>query len=299
MTVAESPVSNVENRAFAPDLFGKLSRTAKTPLHALARWAARAYIAGSELANAVAVARRLAEENLASTLGFWDGPGDSPESVFNRYAAAIEGLAASQLDSYVSIKLPALGYSDQLLGELVLRASDLGVRLHFDALGPETVDPTWRAIEAAKSAAGEISCTLPARWLRSPEDADWAVAHGLDVRIVKGQWPDPAAPKLDPRAAYQRIVERLAGRARSVAVASHDLPTARRAIERLKAAGTPTTLELLYGLPTRRQIALGRELGVPVRIYVPYGKAYLPYCLAQLKRNPLLAWWLVRDAIRG
>ena len=83
-----------------------------------------------------------------------------------------------------------------------------------------------------------------------------------------------------------------------MAVASHDVTTARRAIEALLTAGTPTTLELLYGLPSRRQIELWRELGVRVRVYIPYGAAYLPYCLAQIKRNPRIAWWLVRDALR-
>jgi proline dehydrogenase len=56
-------------------------------------------------------------------------------------------------------------------------------------------------------------------------------------------------------------------------------------------------LEILYGLPAQRQIALARELGVAVRMYLPYGSAYLPYCLGQLRRRPRLAWWLLRDAV--
>ena len=43
---------------------------------------------------------------------------------------------------------------------------------------------------------------------------------------------------------------------------------------------------------------LAREFGVATRVYLPYGEAYLPYCLSQLKRNPRMAWWLLRDAVR-
>ncbi len=82
-----------------------------------------------------------------------------------------------------------------------------------------------------------------------------------------------------------------------VGVATHDLTTARSALGRLRDAGTPATLELLYGLPMVRQLDLAREFAVGVRVYIPYGEAYLPYCLSQLKRRPWLAWWLVRDAV--
>ncbi|HKD38015.1 MAG TPA: hypothetical protein VKB78_14480, partial [Pirellulales bacterium] len=201
------------------------------------------------------------------------------------------------IDAYLSIKFPSLKYSHDGLAGLAVAARQRHLALHFDALGPETVDRTWAAIENLP-ADSQLGCTLPSRWRRSSADADWAIEHGLAVRVVKGQWPDPDCPRLDPRVGYLDVVRRLAGHARHVAIASHDLVTARQAIELLLGAKTPTTLELLFGLPSRKQMGLARELGVPVRVYVPYGAAYLPYCLAQIKRNPRIAWWLLRDALR-
>ena len=54
----------------------------------------------------------------------------------------------------------------------------------------------------------------------------------------------------------------------------------------------------MWLLPSRRQIELARQLSVPVRVYVPFGVAYLPYCLGQMKRNPRIAWWLERGVRR-
>ncbi len=275
-----------------------LARKAKAPLYSVARVAARSYIAGELVEDALAVARRLAERGLAATIGYWDGPADSPASILAAYRQAIAGIADAKLDAYLSVKLPSLGFSCELLADLATAAEERDVGLHFDALGPETVDRTWAAIADLPTHWTRLGCTLPARWARSPADADWAVERGLSVRVVKGQWIDPGNPTRDARAGYLEIIRHLAGRARRVAVATHDLATARQAIETLLAAKTPTTLELLYGLPSRRQIELAKELGVAVRIYVPYGVAYLPYCVAQMKRNPKIAWWLLRDALR-
>ena len=298
MNGSESTVAAPNRHNLARDFVAWLGRRAKAPLHALARQAARSYISGNRLHDALAVAGRLALNRLATTVGFWDGPGDSPAAVLAAYQEGVAALAEAKLDSYLSIKLPSLGYSPDLLGGLATRAAESNVRLHFDALAPETVDRTWACLDDCLPDRMLIGCTLPARWRRSPADADWAVARGLAVRVVKGQWPDPEAPKRDPRTGYLEIIRRLAGQARHVAVASHDLSTARQALEILSKVNTPTSLELLYGLPCRRQIELAREMGVPVRIYVPYGSAYLPYCLAQMKRNPRIAWWLLRDAVR-
>jgi len=275
----------------------RLSRAAKVPVHALARRAAKSYIAGTRLSEVMGLAERLAAQGLRTALGYWDAVGAEPTTVSNAYHEALVALGEARRDTYLSIKYPSLGYSEEMLESLLRAAERLEIRLHFDAMGPESVDRTWEAIEAALKQDADIGCTLPARWRRSPDDADWAARRGLAVRVVKGQWPDPTDADVDPRRGFEAIIERLSGRARMVAVATHDLRTARAALKRLSDAGTPASLELLYGLPMRRQIHLAREFGVPTRIYLPYGEAYLPYCLAQLKRNPRMAWWLLRDAM--
>jgi proline dehydrogenase len=244
------------------------------------------------------VASELGDRGFATTLGFWDGVGDTPEGVAEQYSAALEALSLTHSDSYVSIKFPALADSGELLTVVLHQAAARRLRIHFDSLGPEAADTTWSAaVDAAKSADVAISCSIPGRWRRSLNDADTAIAAGIIPRVIKGQWADPDLEETDLRKSFMGVVERLAGRAPHVAIASHDAPLARDAIHCLRAAGTSCELELLYGLPDRAALAVAEREGVGVRFYVPYGKAYLPYCLGQARRQPRLLWWLMRDAL--
>jgi proline dehydrogenase len=101
------------------------------------------------------------------------------------------------------------------------------------------------------------------------------------------------------RRGFLEVIDRLAGGAREVAVASHDSWLARDALLRLRAAGTPCELELLNGLPKRTMLALAAELAVPVRVYIPFGIAWRPYALSKLGDNPRMLWWLARDGMTG
>jgi proline dehydrogenase len=77
-------------------------------------------------------------------------------------------------------------------------------------------------------------------------------------------------------------------------VATHDLGLAGRAIARLRAAGTPCELEQMLGMTTAGAAALAGAHAIPVRVYVPFGRGYVPNALGVLRRNPRLAWTIVR-----
>jgi len=239
--------------------------------------AASRYVAGDTAAGAAGVAQRLRAEGYGSTIAYWDSGTEGPEPVAAEYERAL--CVAAATGGYVSVKATAVSFRLYLLERL----ADRGVRLHFDAMGPETVDETRALIERLP---GECGTTLPGRWRRSDADAEWAIERGLTVRIVKGQWPGP--DERDPSRGFLELVDRLAGRARSVSVATHDTALAHTALERLRARGTPCELEQLYGL---------RRAPAPARVYIPYGHAWLPYALNNLRRRPRAAWWLARDLL--
>jgi proline dehydrogenase len=265
---------------------------------ALRRRRASAYGAGPGLDDAIDAARRLAASGIASTVGYSATGEQSARSAADVHLAAFDRLSAGHLDAYVSVKLSELGFDATLLAELDAAAARSGRRLHLDALAPETVDRTWRILEATPR-AGALGVSFPGRWRRSADDASRAAGLGLVVRVVKGQWKHGAGGDVDPSEGYLQVVDRLCGHAAGVAVATHDVALLTEALRRLTAAGTPCEVELLYGLPFRAPAVAARGFGVPVRLYVPYGDVGATYGMTDLKRNPTALWWLAQDLLLG
>lgn len=275
------------------------SATVSAAIMPLMQRAGRAYMGGETVGDALSIARRLSAENLPTTLGFWDTKDYTARQVADICLGAIRSLAESGLDSYLSIKPPALRFDPALTAALAGAAHQSGVRVHCDSHGPE-VAAASHAMEQAMLdhlEAGSLSTTLPGRWSRSLTDADWAIEQGIRVRVVKGQWPDPAEPDRDMSAGYLEVIDRLAGRARHVGVATHDVPLAAEAIARLRAAGTPFELELLYGMPMAPSLRWAEAERAPVRVYVPFGKGFIPSAVGVLRRNPRLAWLVLKDLV--
>jgi proline dehydrogenase len=277
----------------------KLKRLVRPLWRAVAARAARAYVAGDTLGDAVRVARRWQSRRVATTIGYWNDSEDAAELVQQACLDCVAATERALPGGYVSIKLPGLGYREDLLAPIARGAARAGFRLHFDALEIGTVDRTWAVLDALRTSAPDVGCTLPGRWKRSLEDADWAAARGLAVRVVKGQWEDPDDPERDPADGFLEVVARLAGRARHVAVATHHSALAARCFDVLARRGTSAELELLHGLPMRRALAMARRRGIPARVYVPYGTSFLPYSLDYVERNPRVVFWIVRDFVGG
>ncbi|MEJ2722016.1 MAG: hypothetical protein P8181_12895 [bacterium] len=263
----------------------------------VAKRTARAYVPGPSLEDALRVCRWASDQSLASTIGFWDGEKDTPAEVVEQYVLAASRVAHESLDSYISIKAPSFEFDLGLLKKVVGRSAEADIRVHFDSLKTETADETFALIGKVAARGIKIGCTLPARWVRSLGDVERAVDMGLSVRVVKGQWADPTAPTIDVCKNFLAIIDRLAGRVPGVAVATHDVHLARESLGRLQEAGAYCEAELLFGLPVRPVMRTARGLGIPVRLYVPYGEGYLPYTLSQARQRPRIFWWIVRDTL--
>lgn len=266
-------------------------------LDALKRRLATAYIVGDTLADAVLACKTAQARGWSTTICPWNASGDPYEEVARSYVAAVQAIRKHDLDCYVSVKAPAIGFDGALLRAVVDAATGTNVRIHFDSLEPEATDRTFDLIEAGLRHHPHFGCTLPARWRRSLRDAERARDLQIPVRVVHGQWPCPIGER-DPATTFRELIERLAGRVPHVAVASHNPPVAKAALQSLRARNTPCSLEQLYGFPlhlTRH----ATERNIPTRIYLGYGKAMLPYGFAMVRQRPRIAWWIVRDLLRG
>jgi proline dehydrogenase len=257
------------------------------------RRAASSYIAGAEFNDALRVALRLQSMGFLATIGYWNGEEDSPRHVADAYLQSLVGMQGRKID-HLSIKLPALDYSHELLEEILCAAQKLNAQVHFDSLGSETVDRTLNMLDRVLPSYPNLGITIPARWKRSLHDIDWAIERNVTMRIVKGQWPDSASEKTEQD--FLSAIRRLAGRVSQVNVATHNPELVSQSLECLRAAGTCANMELLYGLPTRQPLIVARQLNAPVRFYIPFGHAWLPYCLSQARKNPQILLRMLKDS---
>jgi proline dehydrogenase len=257
------------------------------------RRAASSYIAGPELNDALRVASRLKSMNFAVTIGFWNGDDDQPRQVADACLKSLAAVHNQKLD-YLSIKPPALQYSHELLEEILCKARELNVCVHFDSHGPETADRTLDLIDHGLSTYKNLSVTIPTRWKRSLRDIDWAIERKLPMRIVKGQWAESDSATAEPE--FISAIQHLAGRVDRVRIATHNPQLIAESLQCLNAAGTHADTEFLYGLPTRQPLAVAKQFGAPVRFYIPFGHAWLPYCLSQAQKDPRILLRILKDS---
>jgi len=263
-------------------------------INRVGRYIAPSYIAGEYIADGLRVCRKYHQQGWSSTVCPWDDETESYGDVTQRYVEALSAIQDEEFDSYLSIKAPSFGYKLGHLLEIVETAKPEGTKIHFDSMHPASAQLTFDLLHEAVKIYPNLGCTLPARWDRSLDDVTHVIETQCSVRVVKGQWADPSHQDIDIEANYVKIVRALAGKVPKVSIASHDPAMVETCLDILIAANTPCELELLYGLPMGVSRIADRK-GIPKRVYVPFGIAYLPYALNDLRKRPRILVWIIKD----
>ena len=251
--------------------------------YALPGWIERRFAGASP----AAAARSLKRLGRPVTAGYFQAASAPAAAVAAAYRQLADELGADA-DALLALKAPALGFDEGLVREI----AGGGLPLAFDSLSEPQADRTLALAESFGAGAA-----LPARWPRSPADAERLRDGPCRIRLIKGEWADPAADVADVAEAYRSLARTLAGRQAVVGVATHDPALAEAALRILREAGTPCELEQLRGLPRRRTAAIARRLGVPVRLYYPFGPGWWPYAVDKALGRPYLPLWWLRDRL--
>jgi proline dehydrogenase len=289
-------------------------RTAVTR-RAFARQAARRFIAGETVEDALAAIRELNVHGLAATL---DHLGENVETLAAARRAADDYLTALDAiggQSHVSVKLTALGLD---LGDEVCRANAaritakaqaVGTRVRIDMESSAYTDRTLAIYRSLAQNYDNVGIVIQAYLYRSEADLAALCQEGAHVRLCKGAYQEPpqyAFPhKAEVDANYVRLMKMLLSakaRARGTrgAFATHDVKMIEAA--RRYAADTLTPrdqfeFQMLHGIRRDLQQALAAA-GYAVRVYVPYGAEWYPYFMRRLAERPANLWFLMSHFFR-
>jgi proline dehydrogenase len=282
--------------------------------HDLLRGLTQRYVAGEDLADGIVVAQTLNTQRLLVSL---DHLGESvtngPEArrAVADYLDALEALAAEQVEGNISLKLTQLGLDVARemcvahLRKILTRARELETFVRIDM---ESSAYTQRTLEVHQDLWEEgfrnVGIVLQAYLHRTAADVDRAIDMGVQVRLCKGAYLEPARvafpDKADVDANYARLMQRLLVHGNHPAIATHDerlIRLAQEIAERENIAPDHFDFEMLFGVRRDLQLRLVQE-GYRVRVYLPYGKEWYPYLVRRLAERPANVGFFVRTLVK-
>ncbi len=306
--------------------FLALSRAAWAQ-QAVMRWAfaaraAKRFVAGETLAQAVEAVRALNRRGVRATLDFLG------ESVTQRseawaagdeYLRALDAIAHHGLIANVSLKLTQFGldidpqFCLENVRRVVARAQQLGNFVRVDMEDSARTQATLDLVRQLHAEFGNVGAVLQAYLYRTRDDLRALVEAGVRVRLCKGAYNEPPTVAFPRKADVDRnyaalipiMLEQAArypaeadGRVPPLAAfATHDA----RLVELVKAEAARRDLpreafefQMLYGVRPALQTQLVQQ-GFAVRAYVPYGTHWYPYFMRRLAERPANVWFFVRS----
>ena len=272
------------------------------------------YIAGPELADAVATVRALNEQGKKATLDVLGEEVLSAEealAIRAEYERAMAAIEAEGLDANVSVKPTALGLhvDPELCAESVRAlariAAGHGRFVRMDMEDSSTTTATLDLYRRLREEGHEnVGIVLQAMLRRTLDDVGELAGLKPNVRVCKGIYVEPAdiAYQGDEaiRFAFGEAMAALWEGGAKVAVATHDDALVTRALELIrdrKLGHERYEFQLLLGVREELADELVTE-GHTVRIYVPYGQKWYEYSLRRLQENPKLAGYAARDLLQ-
>ncbi len=284
-----------------------------------ARAMAHRWVAGETLEEALEGVRVLNRDGILATL---DHLGENVTSEHEARDATteiidlVEGIAAHDLRSGVSVKLTQLGLdlgpalAAENLERIVARAAEVDRFVRIDMEGYDYLQTTLDLFDGLWPRYQNVGLVVQSYLYRSADDVARLIDMGVSVRLVKGAYDEPpevAFPdKADTDANYVRLMEQLfsdKAQANGVfpAIATHDehlIAWAREHARERQISPERFEFQMLYGIRPGLQHQLVAD-GYRVRAYVPYGRQWFPYFMRRLAERPANVVFLARNMFRA
>lgn len=271
---------------------------------------ARRYIAGTDRQDAVRAALALNKAGIGATI---DNLGENVKTASEasesagEYLKLLDDIKSSGADSTVSMKLTHLGLD--LSEDLALKNSETIIKkaaeyCNFVRLDMEGSAYTQRTIDIflkLRKKYRNVGIALQSYLLRSRKDARMVVEKGGSIRLVKGAYKEAQGvafqDKKEVDANFEAIMKELLLTGTRPAIATHDerlINEAKRFAAEKKLPKDSFDFEMLLGIKRTLQRELAAE-GYKVRVYIPYGKDWLPYTVRRLRERKENIWFVVKN----
>ncbi len=280
----------------------------KVPPSTIAIFAKR-YIAGDTLDDAINVSKKLNAEGAMTTvdvLGEFVSTKEETEYYRDLAIKVLEEIDRNKVDANLSIKLTQMGLkiSKNLcldnVEKILKRAKELG---NFVRIDMEDSSCTTDTIEIYDSFRDEynVGTVLQAYMRRTIKDIDYLTDKPMNFRLCKGIYDEPRMIAYKDynivNDNYKYCLETLFKRKAYVGIATHDeilVFHAERLIREYGLKKNEYEFQMLLGVDEElRRIII--ENGHRIRVYVPFGKDWLPYSIRRLKENPNI----IKSAMKG
>lgn len=271
---------------------------------------ARRYIAGTHRQDAIRVAIELNKSGIGATI---DNLGENVKNAaeandsVKEYLGLLDDIKSSGADSAISMKLTHLGLdlSEQLAMKnaetIIKKAAETGNSVRLDMEGSEYTQKTIDTYLELRKKHPNVGIAIQSALLRSMKDARLIASRGGSIRLVKGAYKEPLdvafQDKKDVDANFEAIMKELLLSGTHPAIATHD----ERLIDEAKRFAVEKNIqkklfdfEMLLGIKRKSQKELAGQ-GYRVRVYIPYGKNWLPYTIRRLRERKENIWFVVKN----
>jgi proline dehydrogenase len=274
----------------------------KLPNSAAGRRAARKFMPGERLQDAIAAGKRLQADGIAvvlTELGEDITDAADAQRAAQGYETALEALAAAGLDTHVSVKATHLGLlldpgdTSERISALAEKAAALQGMVWIDMEGSDLVDRTLDLYEGLKRRHPNVGLCLQAYLRRTPADVERLLPLEPHIRLVKGTYREPTEIAYQGHGevgdAYERVARKLVAGGADVRLASQDVDLLRR-------MDLDCEIQMMYGVRAGDQRRLAAE-GKRVRVLISYGSEWFAWYMRRLAERPANVWFALRAAV--
>ncbi len=255
------------------------------------------WIAGPEASDAIRVSRRLNSVNISAILNYLGEDlkyrGEIRDAV-HTYLHLMNLIKSGRINASLSIKPSQIGLSINYelarynYSYLAKAARSYGVFLWMDMESHSTVNDTLRMYKS-ELRNGNVGICLQAYLRRSMDDLKDMVRLNGTIRLVKGAYKEGSDVAFPTREQITKNYSSMMGylfrkaRSRHFMIATHDPSMVLLSLKLEKSTGKKPMYAMLNGIRNNYASRLARR--EQVSLYVPFGRAWIPYASRRLREE--------------